>query len=344
LLLTDLKIGGTPTVVRELAVRLSRQPGVAVHVACLARWGPVADQLRDRGVDVTALNACQTADVAAIFRLIDLIRRQRPGTVFSFLLHANAAAAVCRPIFPFTRFLQSIQTTQPNPKWHWAVQRAVHPMAEYVVVPSPSAALAARRRAGVPAKKIVIIPNAVEPTDFQRPPGRSGGSIGFIGRLDPIKRVADLVTAMTLLDRGISLHIFGEGEDRPRIESTIARLNLQNRVTLHGSLSAVAAALATLDVLVLPSEAEGFGLVLIEAMAAGVPVVATDVPGIRDVITDGVTGLLVPPGNIPALAEAIGRVLSDSDLRESLIREGHKAIAEQFNWKVVFDQYKSILL
>jgi glycosyltransferase involved in cell wall biosynthesis len=343
LFLTDLQIGGTPTVVRELAIRLARS-GVYVHVACLDRWGPVADQLRQRQIEVTALNACCREDATAVIRLLQLIHFNRFTTVFSFLVHANAAAAACRPFFPCVRFLQSIQTTQPNPKWHWAIQRAAATMAEKIVVPSLSVAQAARKLAGVPAKKIVIIPNAVDPADFAKPAGRSGANIGFVGRLDPVKRVTHLIWAMPMLDPGTSLQIFGEVEDRATIESEIVRLNLQNRVTLHGSVSAVASALATLDVLVLPSAAEGFGIVLIEAMAAGVPVVATDVPGIRDVITDGINGILVPTHSIPALAAAIRRVLQDEELREKLISGGRAAIAERFNWDTVFNQYQSLLI
>ena len=304
----------------------------------------MGDQLRERRIDATALDARSPSDVTAIVRLIELIHLRKIGTVFSFLLHANAAAALCRPLFPTVRFVQSIQTTQPYPRWHWTVQRIVQWVAEKVVVPSPSAARAARRFAGVPERKIVVIPNAVEPADFQRASGRSGGNIGFIGRLDPIKRVTRLVQAMTLLEPGICLHIFGDGEDRGRIESEIARLNLQSRVILHGTVTAVAAALATLDLLVLPSAAEGFGLVLIEAMAAGVPVVATDVPGIRDVVTDGANGILTSTHDLRSLAGAIRLGLGDEELREKLIDGGRAAVAERFNWDVVFKQYESLLL
>jgi glycosyltransferase involved in cell wall biosynthesis len=343
LFLTDLEIGGTPTVVRELATRLARS-GVYVHVACLDKWGPVADQLIQRQIEVTALNAACREDVTAVIRLIQLIHAQRINTVFSFLVHANAAAAACRPFFPGVRFIQSIQTTQPTPKWHWAVQRIAQVMASKIVVPSASVAKAAEKLAGVPASKIVVIPNGIAPADFQRPPGRSGATIGFIGRLDPIKRVTTLIWAMPMLDPGISLQIFGEGEDRPAIEAEIARLNLQSRVTLHGFVTAVAAALATLDVLVLPSAAEGFPLVLIEAMAAGVPIVATDVPGIRDVIIDGVNGILAPANNLPGLAAAIRQALTDQELRSKLIEGGREAVAGRFNWETVFKQYESLLI
>src|SRR4051794_27398639 len=94
LLITDLQIGGTPAVGRELAIRL-REPGrVEVEVACLAGSGPVADQLRDAGVQITALGASTIADFPkTLARLVRLIRSRRFDTVFSFLIHANALAA-----------------------------------------------------------------------------------------------------------------------------------------------------------------------------------------------------------------------------------------------------------
>src|SRR3954452_2535309 len=89
LLLTDLEIGGTPTVVRELAIRLNDPPNVLVEVACLSKWGPIADQLRNAGIEVRALGAAGVRDLGAIRRAIKLIRERRFDTVFSFLIHAN---------------------------------------------------------------------------------------------------------------------------------------------------------------------------------------------------------------------------------------------------------------
>jgi len=344
LLITDLKIGGTPTVVRELALRLGRSDGFAVHVACLDGRGAVADQLLERGVAVTALDARCDADAGAVLRLIRLIRRQRFDTVLSFLVHANAAAALAAPFCPGVRLIESIQTTQPHPRWHWAVQRLAQHAAQRIVAPSPSAAAAARRWAGVPQSKLVVIPNAVEPSPRSLPEFREGGkTVVFLGRLDPIKRVGDLVMAMPMLESDVTLHVFGEGVDRRAIEESIRDLNLEKRVTLHGEVDGPREALAMADVLVLPSLAEGFGLVLIEAMAAGVPVVATDVPGIRDVVSDGVNGLLVPPKSPQALAGAIGRVLSDRALRQMLVGNGSRIVRERFTWQPVLPMYRSLL-
>jgi glycosyltransferase involved in cell wall biosynthesis len=351
LLVTDLEIGGTPTVVRELATRLNGPPHVEVEVACLSKWGPVADQIRDARIRVTALDARGVADVLVVRRLAALIRGRRFDTVFSFLIHANAVAAAVRPFFRGTRFFQSIQTTQPEPRWHWRIQARVHWAAEKIVVPSPSIATAARDRSAVPESKLLVIPNAVDPDvyphsslaqrDVQPFP------IGFIGRLDPIKRVGWLVAdlhMLNLLKPGMfHLHVFGGGPDRDNIESEIRRYKMESVVTLHGAVPKPQDALAQIGLLVLRSEAEGFGLVLIEAMAAGVPVVANDAPGIRDVVRHGETGLLFHPHSPVEAMFAIRRVIEDRELRYHLIRSGLVEVARRYSWDVVLPQYRQLL-
>jgi glycosyltransferase involved in cell wall biosynthesis len=358
LLNTDLLRGGTPTVVRELAVRL-RADGIDVEVACLAKWGPVAEELRDAGVPTTALNAAGPRDVAVVVRLLRLVRERRPTTVLSFLMHANAAAAIASlRVGRGVRWVQSIQTTQPNPRWHWPVQRLAARAADAVVVPSPSAAAVARDWAGVPGERVVVIPNAIDPDDWPASPDHDPTSIVFLGRLDPIKDVPTLVAAVALLNdragacrpgpgrRGsalLHLHIYGDGPDRTQVARAIADHQLADHVTLHGTIARPQDALASAGVLVLPSLAEGFGLVLIEAMAAGVPVVATDVAGVRDVVRDGVTGLLVPPGSPAALAAAIGRILNDRPLRDRLTAAAAADVRRRFTWGSVLPSYRRVL-
>ena len=98
-----------------------------------------------------------------------------------------------------------------------------------------------------------------------------------------------------------------------------------------------------MDVLVLPSEAEGFGLVLIEAMAMGVPVVATDAPGIRDVVKNEQTGLLVPVGQPQMLAGAIKRIIDDGALRQRLVDAARDDVQKRFSWPMVLQQYRRVL-
>jgi glycosyltransferase involved in cell wall biosynthesis len=344
LLLTDLEIGGTPTVVRETALRLHDPPRAAVSVACLGRWGPVADQIRARGLDVTALEARGPRDLRVIGRLAHLIHEQRFDTVLSFLMHANVAAALASTTCPGVRFLQSIQTTQAYPRWHWMMQRVSAHRAEKIVVPSPSVAEAARRWANVEEKKIVIIPNGVDLPASLPPavPPAMPHRVVFLGRLDPIKRLPDLLTAMASLRGFARLDVFGEGSQRRFLEKQIAALDIGSSVMLHGAVAEPKSVLAGAEVLVLPSQAEGFGLVLIEAMAAGVPVVATEAPGIRDVVMDGETGLLVPVGSPAALAEAIRRVLADDSLRHRLAVAAFADVRRRFTWETAIDAYRRL--
>jgi glycosyltransferase involved in cell wall biosynthesis len=345
LLNTDLKIGGTPTVVRELATRLPVGGGGAhVQVACLGPWEAMADQILARGIAVTAFGAVGQRDWSVISKLIRLIRSERIDTVLSFLIHANTVAAIARPMIRDVRFFQSIQTTQPNPRWHWTLQRAVQIAAEKIIVPSPSIARIARDWAGIALEKIAVIPNAVDTTEFSNIATEfQGRRIGFIGRLDPVKRIDDLIRAIALLPPEIKLDIFGLGKEESKLRHLIGESNLQNRVNLRGPVATPQEALSQMDVLVLPSQAEGFGLVLIEAMAAGIAVIGTDVPGIRDVISHGNNGLLVAMADPSALARAIGRIISDSALRQKLIAAGRESVARDFSWPPVLERYRDVL-
>jgi glycosyltransferase involved in cell wall biosynthesis len=348
LLITDLEIGGTPTVVRELARRLNSPPETVVDVACLSAWGPVADQVRAAGVRVFPLNARGTSDVGAIARLGQLIRVQRYDTVFSFLVHANVSAAAVRPFVHHVRFIQSIQTTQPYPRWHWAAQSIAHHAADRVVVPSSSVAAAAEQWADIPRNRISVISNAIDPAEFAVASKvaletQSPVPIGFIGRLDPIKRIPDLLGAIANLGGRVHLHLFGEGSERANIERRVAELRIGKAVTLHGAVPCPQAALSQIAMLVLPSSAEGFGLVLIEAMAAGIPVIGTNVPGIRDVIRHNQTGLLVPAGNPEQLRSAIETLIDNRAMRERFIAEAKEDVSHRFTWDAVLPRYRELL-
>jgi glycosyltransferase involved in cell wall biosynthesis len=351
LVITDLEIGGTPTVVRELATRLNQIPHVKCEVACLKELGPVGHQLRAGQVKVHAFGARGWWNaLGTMTQLIDLVRFGLFDTVISFLVHANAMSAAASVFFKRerqggVRWIQSIQTTQPSPHWHWRLQRRIRNRAECFVVPSQSVAQVAHQLADIPLERFRVISNAIEPQRFEIERKRLPGfNVGFIGRLDPIKRIPDLLHAIKLLgDEGVSLHVFGAGAEREHITSEIGRLSIGDRVTMHGAVQRPQDALEAIDLLVLPSSAEGFGLVLIEAMAAGIPVIGTNAPGIRDVVRHGETGLLVPVGSPQELADAIRRVKDDSALRHRLVARALEDVHERFTWQAVLEQYADLL-
>jgi glycosyltransferase involved in cell wall biosynthesis len=350
-LITDLEIGGTPTVVRELAVRLHRpDQGVHVEVACLSKRGPVADQIEAAGVEVTALGATRATQLLPTSRrLAHLVRDRRFDTVFSFLLHANAVAALASRKLPGVRFLQSIQTVQPRPRWHWWVQKRVRRAADKFVVPSSAVARVARERSGIPDDRIVVIPNAVDPGEYPRVPvfRRTPLRIGFLGRLDPVKNLDLFVYAVSRIDprHNVQGHIFGDGPMRQRLERLVRDPRYAGRVQLRGAVSRPQDALGEMDLLFFPSGGEGFGLVLIEAMASGVPVVAIPRGGVVDVVRHDVNGVLLDWKSDPAgeLAQGLGELLDDQPRRDRLIAGGLAAVRERFNWDAVIPQYRAVL-
>ncbi len=339
LFVTDLKLGGTPTVVRELAMRM--QGDVEhVEVACLGGRDEVAVELDEFGVPVTAFDVGIRHLPAAVRRLRDLQNIGKIDTILSFLVHANVVAALASRGTSGVVWWQSIQTTQPKPRWHWPVQRWAARHATGVIVPSPSVADVAISRCCVLPENVHVIPNGVDATLLAREPRpardpESPQRVVFLGRLDPVKRIPMLMRAVARVDRA-RLDIFGDGPERATLEAQAATLP---QVTLHGSVSRERA-LRDADVLVLPSEAEGFGLVLIEAMAAGVPVAGANVPGIRDVV-DQEKGLLF--GDERQLV----RVLQD--LRDHPAPAAERAamalrwVREQRTWDRVVPAYLDLL-
>ncbi|MFN4242089.1 MAG: glycosyltransferase family 4 protein [Tepidisphaerales bacterium] len=346
LLVTDLHRGGTPTVVRELARHLARHP-VHVEVACLAGWGDTADDIAALGLSVHALGAASVRDLNVIASLDTLLRDGRFSHLLSFLVHANAVAAWLARRHGDLRCFQSVQTTQPRPRWHWWVQRWAARFAERVIVPSRSVADFAAARCGLDPAQLAVIPNGVDLALFDLPPRPAPlpdatVRLGFIGRLDPVKRVADLLEALPLLPPHYRLDLYGDGPERSRLQRLVRRLELQTRVTFHGMIPRPHEALANLDLLVLPSEAEGFGLVLAEAMAAGVPVVATAAPGIVDVVTDGVTGLLAPVARPDTLADTLQRALIEPG-RTQRLQAARLHARKHFDWTEIARQYLDTL-
>jgi glycosyltransferase involved in cell wall biosynthesis len=142
----------------------------------------------------------------------------------------------------------------------------------------------------------------------------------------------------------VELRLAGEGPERARLEAHARQLGIENAVHFHGWLEheALPAFLRELDIFILPSLYEGFGVSATEASASELPVVASKVYGIPDVVKDGTTGLLVPPKDAAALADAIGRLVEDEPLRRRMGAAGRDFIATHYDWRENMRQLESI--
>ena len=207
---------------------------------------------------------------------------------------------------------------------------------------------------GIPRERISVIPMPVAARFHERLPGAEAGSrLLFVGRLVERKGARVAVEALDVLKRmGRKAHltIVGDGPERGSLESLVGDKGLSQAVEFKGRLPTerVAGELAAADLFVMPAvtdwkgEQEGFGLVLVEAMMSGVPIVASRSGGIPDVVRDGETGLLVPERDPVALADAIARLLSDQDLSQRLAQAAARDAERRFAPPAIARRFEAV--
>ncbi len=348
-------IGGmqnhTATLTRCLDARGVRQTVVTARLAGPAAVSALGARAR---VHRTGLPVARARQLWALSGLAAVLRAGRRGPVGVVHAHqgedlatlplARLAARVHRcPLVVTVHCSVGHTLTGSGPRVRllralggW-IERSTLRRADAVVVLTARAA-AALRADGVPADRISTIPSGFDPALFAGTAGDAlAGTprprIGYVGRLAPQKRADLLVRAFGRIRTRASLVVVGDGPDRALVARLAAESPAADRITLAGFVehARVPALLASLDVLVLPSAYEEMGSVLTEAMAAGLPVVASDVGGIPEVVRHGGTGLLVPPGDVDALAAALDRVVADDVLRARLAA-GARARSAEYAW------------
>ena len=344
-LITLAETGGAQTYVASLLRALT--PGFDVIVAAHGT-GPLCEEARAAGARFVALRHVHRAlhpvhDALGLLELIRLIRRERPDIV-----HANsskagvlgrlAAALTLVPVRVFTVHGWAF-------KAHSGLASALYLWADRLMAPLTTVTICvaeSERRAGLAAhtcsaRRTVVIPNAIDglagsngaaPSHAHDGPPR----IVAVGRLAAPKDPLCLVRALAALrERPFHAVLVGDGPDRAAVEAEIAALGLAPYVTLAGDRRDVPRRLAQADLFVLASRSEGAPLSILEAMAAGLPVVASAVGGVPELVADGETGLLVPPGDPAPLAAALERVVGDAALRERLGASGWARARTRFD-------------
>jgi glycosyltransferase involved in cell wall biosynthesis len=296
--------------------------------------------------------------VAGMVAAWRLCRRQRYDVIhvhwpFPLALFGWAAQRA-RPAALVTTFygveLRWVKTAMPFLKGflRWAARRS-----DRVVAISSYTAGEVRQLVPVP---IEVIPYT---TSLPAPAPRAGQRVAgapftvlFVGRLVERKGVSHLVDAASLLVPGVDVRlvIVGDGPERVRIEARVREHRLDGRVAVRGrvSESELQAAYAVADVFVLPAvvdrrgDTEGLGVVLLEAMNHRVPVIASAIGGITDIVEAGVSGLLVPPGDAKALAAALERLARAPELAAALGEAGYRRLHERFSWEAITRRWTQV--
>jgi len=355
-LITSLRPAGAERGLYELSRRLNRDR-FDVQVVAL-QGGPVAQWLEDAGIGVTVLGVRGKWDVLKLPRLGELLRRERIDLLHTHLFHADLAGRLATELASVRHLVHTVWTAEGRFRpWQFAFARFLAEGCDRIVCVSESVRAHHGARSGLPERCYTVIPWGIDTEAFSRdgasrrqlrkkwqvPRGRVLAA--FVGRLESYKGIQTLLGAMSHLGgRGeaIDLVIAGDGPLRPAVETFIAHGEGGAQTRWLGHVDDVRGVLSAADVFVMPSFWEGWPLAMGEAMSAALPAVGTDVPGIRDLLVDGQTGLLIAPRDPVALAEALRRLADDRDLRQRLGRGARKRLVERFSIDVTVAAHEAL--
>jgi glycosyltransferase involved in cell wall biosynthesis len=365
-LINTLSAGGAELHLLTLCRHLKRQ-GVEVIVACLKENVKDSRSLRPdfekEGIRVINLGADRRFDPRCIVRLIRLLKEERPDVLHTHLPRADFGGIIGHcfyPSMPWVCSVHGIYSTHWSGKWSLPLFDFVWRRANAVVAISQAVKewLVQERR--IPSERIRVIHYGIESDplakanyDLRRSWNLDGEFvIGSIGRLEPLKGFQTLIQAMPILLQKLpnaSLVIAGHdpwGYGKT-LDSLIDQLQLSRHVKLVGFQSDIPLFLHSIDVFAFASTSEGFGQVVIEAMAAGKPVLVSKIPPLIEIVVDGESGLLVDHDNPKAFAEGIVWLLKNKEEARRIGEQGAKRVNEVFSAermaRETMELYRSLL-
>jgi glycosyltransferase involved in cell wall biosynthesis len=353
--LHTLNVGGG----EMLAARLARQLGDRFRFIfmCLEEVGTLGEELRREGFPVWSVERRPGIDWRCTWRLAKLLRQERVDLLHvhqytPFFYGILARLLYRRPPVLFTEHGRGFPD-YPRRK-RIVANRLLLQRRDRVVGVGEAVRQALIRNEGLPARRVGVIYNGIDLTPFDNgaPPraavrrdmgvGEKDLVILQVARLDYLK---DHCTAIRTLEQVIRqrpearLVLVGEGPELGKIQQEVAQRNLAASVRLLGLRKDIARLLSAADVFLLTSISEGIPLAVIEALAAGLPVVSTNVGGIGEVVEDGRSALLAPSGDHVALAERVLRLVGDPVLSQQLAKQGRARAEEMFSEKQMHEQY-----
>jgi glycosyltransferase involved in cell wall biosynthesis len=344
-------VGGGETHLADLSAALAER-GHELFFA-LRPNSPVPSILHDVSTShIVNAGMVNAADIASAFRIARFARRNRVD-----ILHAHIARdypiAAAASMFSGIPFVLTRHLLFPMKR----LQKAALRRTAGVIAPSKAIFDALTADRIFPAEKITLIPHGIDTDRWARPLERRGRkfTVGSVGHLSPIKGFDVLLHAAAAIGRSrpdLRFTIVGEdkspgGRNRLELEKLIFDLDLKDRVEMTGWTDDVRAEFAEMDIFVSAARVEAFGLVIAEAMAAGLPVIASRSEGALEMIEDGVSGVLVPLEDASALADAVLALADDVPKQMSLVKNARSRVRARFSLERMAaeteDFYRSVL-
>ncbi|MGO9273317.1 MAG: glycosyltransferase [Terriglobia bacterium] len=341
-----LDVGGQEKLLVELARHADRDRFALTFVS-LGHRGALADDLEACGAAVVALGQPSGLKLGLFFRLFRLFHYGRPRVVHTHdqrsLFYAALPARLAGvPCVVHTRHGRDVNAT---PRQEARVRYLSKLVERFVCVSDEVAALS--RRQGISGLKLCTILNGIDIGRFALSGPCPRGPVVTVARLSPEKDVANLVRATALAaheEADLRVEVAGDGPCLEALKRLVVELGIAERVTFLGEVRDVPAVLARARLFVLPSRSEGIPLTVLEAMARGLPVVATRVGGLPEVVVEGKTGHLVPPADPAALAAAILTVWRDPGGGQAMGKAGRQRSEERFDVRRMVADYETLYL
>ncbi len=350
---------------RQTAELVSRLPGDLFEpvVCCLHGPDVLGDEMEDAGVRVVYLGKRRGVLSGATLRLADLIRRERPAVLHSYLFSANWRGLLAGRLMRVPLIISSVRNVDIHSKSPTvAIEWALSGLTDRVIANAEAVKDYVSRRHLIPAEKIHVVYNGVS---LARANGRGegegalgsagaheigeaqasdrasvsarvsgrGGCVAMIASLTPKKDHGTFLEAARMVSAelpGTRFLLVGDGELRNELAGRVRSMGLSDAVELPGATDDIASLLSRIDVSVLTSLKEGCSNVILESMAAGCPLVVTDVGGNRELIEAGTSGYLVPPGDAAGIARRVLELLKDPDLRHRMGQAGRARVRARF--------------
>jgi len=357
MVITELDVGGAEKAFVRIAIGLQKR-GWHVSVVSLRNAGPLATLLEAGNIEVTALEAGGLLDVRAIFRLRRELLRNPADVLLTFLHQANLVGRIAGRLAGVRRIVCGVRVADRR-RIVTIPERITKSLVDRYVAVSQSVGDLHRQLCHIDPTRMEAIPNGVDidAIDAAVPAIRSEMGCATddrvvlcVGRLSAQKAPLDALEAFRAmreqfpaLKANARLLYIGEGELRADLQRRVDELGLQSSVQLPGWRPDAWRLMKSSNALLLASQWEGLPNVILEAQAAGLPVVATAVDGSRELIQDQFTGRLVPRGDKKAMATALAEILLKNASASELARNARQRVAERYHWDGCIEQFDRVL-
>ncbi len=352
----SLNIGGLEVLLLEFLKRIDREKYNPI-VCTFSKNGTLIREFQDIGIPVKIVEKRNGIDYTLSMRLATIFKKNKIDLIHTHNIAAWLYATIAKVIARVPHIVHTEHSNVPSDnKRLFIVEKYLARYTDTIIADSERVAEHLIDRQGIPSEKVVIILNGIDIEKYQvridisKKKEEIGLNqhdlvIGIVARLVPVKNHMCLLKAFSLLRKrleNIKLVIVGDGELRGDLERYVRDNELSKEVFFLGSRRDIPELLKIFDLFVLPSHSEGLSITLIEAMASGIPIVATDVGGNREVIGNNEAGILIPPDSVESLFKAMMVILTHRDRAEKMGRVGIQRARSLFSLSQMTRKYEQI--